>query len=141
MRRLQSREEAILLLRMSMWALLLPILRRTLQLDVLARLMWREPRRRKRVDDVGRVVDLSRLVARRRPPTSENRCLERSLLAYRFLSARNADPKLVVALRETNEPPRGHAWVVVAGVPVGEPGPLDDYVPLVTYGRGGRRED
>jgi hypothetical protein len=137
---LQSREEAILFLRMSMWAVLLPILRRTVRLDTLARLMWREPRTNGRVD-VRRLVDLSRLVARRRPPTSENRCLERSLLAYRFLSARNADPKLVVALRETDEPPRGHAWVVVDGVPVGEPGPLDDYVPLVTYGRGGRPED
>jgi hypothetical protein len=137
--RLQSADDAALLLRMLPWALALPVLRRSLRLDTLARLMWSEPRGNA-PRDVDRIVELSRLVVRRRPRMSENRCLERSLLAYRFLSARSAEPKLVVALRESAGHPRGHAWVKVGGAAVGELLPLDDYVPIVVYGRDGRRE-
>jgi hypothetical protein len=138
---LRSREELVLLLRMSAWALILPVLRRCVRLDRLAQIMWLDPRGASRVDDADRIVELSRLVARRRLPMSENRCLERSLLAYRYLSARHVDPKLIVALRTADEAPRGHAWITIAGDPVGEPGSLDDYVPILVYGRGGRRDD
>ena len=67
-------------------------------------------------------------------------CYERGLLAYRFLSQRGADPTLVVAVKGDSGAVSGHAWVTVDGIAINETEPLDDFVPVVSYGRGGRRE-
>jgi hypothetical protein len=45
-------------------------------------------------------------------PALDN-CLERSLLAYRYLSRAGAEPELVVGLSRRNGAVRGHTWVSV----------------------------
>lgn len=137
----ESPSDAWLAVRMGAWALALPLLKRVMQLERLASLMWTDQGVKAVDEDVLKIAELSRLLARRRPPQAYDRCYERSLLAYRFLSQRGADPRLVVALRSDNAKGfSGHAWVTVDDVAVGEPHPVDDYVPLVVFGRGGRRE-
>ncbi len=65
-------------------------------------------------------------------------CLERSLLAYRFLSGAGARPDLVVGVRPGGEGMIGHAWVVVGGEPLFEPAAsLSEYVSFFSFGRGG----
>jgi hypothetical protein len=130
-----------LMVRMGAWALALPLLKRTVRLERLARVMWVRPTRRASEGDLAKVVTLSQLLARRRPPLSNHRCMERSLLAYRYLSALGADPQLVVAMAAGADGLEGHAWVTVDGVPVDEAESVARYVPLVVYGAGGRRED
>ena len=53
--------------------------------------------------------------------SSGGNCLERGLVTYRYLSALNAEPVLVVGVsRESDRGVKGHAWVSVDGRPVGE---------------------
>ena len=138
---IESPADAWLACRMAAWALALPVLKRVVRLETLARLMWADRGRTAARRDVAKIAQVSRLLARRRPPQSYDRCYERSLLAYRFLSQRGADPRLVVALRKGDlGGMAGHAWVTVGGRPVDEPDLHEDYEPLVVFGRGGKRE-
>ena len=138
---IESPADAWLACRMAAWALALPVLKRVVRLEALARLLWVGGSRNVAERDVTKIAQLSRLLARRRPPASYDRCYERSLLAYRFLSQRGADPRLVVALRKGDlGGMAGHAWVTVGGRPVDEPDLHEDYEPLVVFGRGGKRE-
>jgi hypothetical protein len=130
-----------LMLRMGAWALVLPLLKRKVGLERLARVMWVRPTRRASEDELAKVVTLSQLLARHRPPLSNERCMERSLLAYRYLSAGGADPRLVVAMAPGADGLEGHAWVTIDGEPVGEIESVADHVPIVVYGSGGRREE
>jgi hypothetical protein len=125
--------------RMGVWAIALPLLKRILRLETLARIMWsgREARGAPQTD---KVIALSRLLTRR-PPRGAERCYERSLLAYRFLSQRGVDPRLVTAVRKADGSFVGHAWVTVAGTAVGESDAIEEFVPLVVFGRGGLPED
>jgi hypothetical protein len=69
-------------------------------------------------------------------------CLERSLLTYRFLGAVDANPCLVVGVRHGAMPDglRGHAWVVVDGVPAGESlESVDDFASIVVFRADGSR--
>ena len=138
---MESPADAWLIARMAAWALALPLLKRVVRLETLARVMWAYPTRRATEGELAKIATMSQILARRRPPLSNDRCYERSLLAYRFLAQRGADPRLVVALKAGSAGMSGHAWVTVAGVPIGESESLAEYVPLVTYGRGGRREE
>jgi hypothetical protein len=130
--------DAWLLCRMATWAAALPVLKHLLRLETLARLMWTD-RESKSRPQAAKIVALSRLLA---PPAavSGGACYERSLLAYRFLAQRGADPKLVVAVKSDGGAVSGHAWITVDGRPVGESGGIEDFVPIVVYGRGGRSE-
>ncbi|MGH9029042.1 MAG: lasso peptide biosynthesis B2 protein [Acidimicrobiales bacterium] len=51
----------------------------------------------------------------------DSRCLLRSLVLVRILSARRIDSRLVLAVRR--RPPSAHAWVEVHGQPVSTPAP------------------
>ena len=128
-----------LLCRMALWAAALPLLKHALRLDTLARLMWTETKKESR-GEVRKILAASGLVTRPLA-RSGGACYERSLLAYRFLASRGADPKLVVAVRRDKTGVTAHAWVTVDGTTVGEPTPVDDFVPVVVYGRDGQRED
>ncbi len=128
-----------LLCRMALWAAALPVLKHALRLDTLARLMWTETKKESR-GEVRKILAVSGLVTRPLA-RSGGACYERSLLAYRFLASRGADPKLVVAVRQDKTGVAAHAWVTVDGATVGEPTPVDDFVPVVVYGREGQRED
>jgi hypothetical protein len=120
--------DAWLALRMLGWSLLLPVLKRIVPLRTLMRWMWANgagPRRTER----------EALIVRTSARFSTN-CLERSLLAYRFLAQANAGPRLVAGMRrEPNAAVVGHAWVEVDGIPVHEgEAELRDFVPLVDFG-------
>jgi transglutaminase superfamily protein len=130
--------DAWLLVRMAAWAAVLPVLKHVMRLDTLARLMWRDRSRTGRVDRE-KVLAFSRLLARPVAP-GEGTCYERGLLVYRFLSQRGADPRLVVGVKNVDDAVTGHAWVMVDGTAVGESETVDEFVPVVAYGRDGRRE-
>lgn len=132
--------DAWLACRMAAWAAVLPVLKRVVRLETLARLMWSDPSSEGGATDIGKVVTLSRLLTRQMPDPS-GRCYERSLLAYRFLSQRGANPRLVVAVKNNEGTMAGHAWVTVGGSAVGESETIEEFVPLVVYGRRGRPEE
>lgn len=132
--------DAWLLCRMATWAAVLPLLKHTVRLETLARLMW-TGNESKSQPEVTKIFALSRLLARP-APLSQGTCYERGLLAYRFLSQRGADPKLVVGVRSDGSEVTAHAWVTVGGTPVGESEEtVEDFVPVVVYGRGGLPEE
>jgi hypothetical protein len=119
------------------WLCVLPVLKRTLALERLVRLMWLPPRPAPR--DSGREQQTIRVVARL-SRTSGGNCLERSLVLYRYLARANADPHLVVGMAKPDEY-LGHVWVTVHGRPLLEtPETLGSYREVVSFGRGGARE-
>jgi hypothetical protein len=134
----EAAEEAWLALRMLGWSLLLPVLKRTVPLRTLARWTWTSGAGPRRPEREERIVRLSAALARLRPHLRPN-CLERSLLAYRFLSQAGAQPRLVVGVRrEPTVDVAGHAWVEVDGRAVHDRGTdLQDLVRIVEFGHRG----
>jgi Transglutaminase-like superfamily len=114
MRRAQS---AWLLIRMGAWSLVLPVLKRVLPLPTLVRLMSRAGSEERSDENKRQIVRSARRVYRLRRPGS---CLERSLLAYRYLSNTNAEPRLVIGARRGDGEVLAHAWVLVDGSPLYE---------------------
>lgn len=118
------------------WRLALPMLRRALPLRSLTRLLW--PRRRSGNRRPDRVALVAALVARlygtggRR---DEDNCLERCLLAYRFLAQAGAEPQLECGVRMVGGQLRGHAWIVMDGRPLAHVDEsIESYTPMVTFG-------
>ena len=135
MRRLRV---GLLAARMSLWALALPILKRVVPLQRLARLMQDEGRGARDRAYESRIVELSSVLARLSPPRFRDNCLERSLLAYRFLARANAEPRLVVGVRIGEEGVRGHAWVILDGEPIHEStAATSEFARLVEFGPDG----
>ena len=88
------------------------------------------------------IVRLSALLTRFRLPHFRANCLERSLLAYRFLAEANANPTLVIAVRRAEADVVGHAWVAVDGQPVHESeAAVRDFVRVVEFGSRGLPAD
>jgi len=134
---LRSPATALLALRMACWALALPLLKHMVALPRLAALMWHKSAGAPSKQDVDRVVRLSAAVARVRPLPGADNCLERSLIAYRYLSALNADPRLVVAVRTADPSGFGHVWVTLNGAPVLHED-LSMFTPVLELGGRGR---
>ena len=134
---LASPRDAWLAIRALGWLGILPVLKRTLPLQRLARLMWLRPhgegRSTEREQRVIRIVSgLSR--------ASGGNCLERSLVLYRYLARANADPRLVVGMSRPEEY-LGHVWVIVDGRPLLDtPETLGSYTEVVRFGGDGARE-
>jgi transglutaminase superfamily protein len=119
------------------WLCVLPVLKRTLALERLVRLMWLSPRTASR--DSSREQRTTRIIARL-SRTSGGNCLERSLVLYRYLARANADPHLVVGMAKPDEY-LGHVWVTVHGQPLLEtPESLGSYTEIVSFGHGGAQE-
>jgi Transglutaminase-like superfamily len=108
---------AWLLIRMGAWSLVLPVLKRVLPLPTLVRLMSRAGSEKRSEERERQIVRSARRVYRLRRPGS---CLERSLLAYRYLSKTNAEPRLVIGARRGDREVLAHAWVLVDGSPLYE---------------------
>jgi Transglutaminase-like superfamily len=124
----------LLAVRMSSWALALPVLKRIVPLRRLAEVMRNEARGPRDPLSERQIVALSSLLARR-PPRFRANCLERSLLAYRFLARANADPRLVVGVRSGEQGLLGHAWVTVDGEPIHESvAAISGFSALVEFG-------
>jgi len=121
------------------WALTLPLLKRALSLRRLVRLLAPPPPHTPH--DPVAAARIVRIVRRLYHPTRHSpatNCLERSLVLYRYLAAAGAAPYLVIGMAPRSGPFRGHAWVEVAGRPVGETAAdLAPYQPLVVFGPGG----
>jgi hypothetical protein len=84
------------------------------------------------------IVALSSQLARLRPPRFRDNCLERSLLAYRFLTRANADPRLVVGVRIGENGLLGHAWVTLDGEPIHESSAaISEFSRVVEFGPDG----
>ncbi len=128
----------ILSVRMLPWTLLLPALKRILPLPRLARLMWTEPAAATgtSADDV---LALAGALTHLRPLPSRGNCLERSLLAYRYLARAGLGPSLVVGIaRDDVGAVEGHAWIEIGGVPVREPKGVDRFTRVAAFGAGGQ---
>jgi hypothetical protein len=124
---------------MALWSVLLPGLRRVVPVETLTRFMWARPRgtpSEKRQDGI---VQLTGRLTRLRPGMTAN-CLERSLLAYRFLSAAGAAPQLVLGVGRADDRVVGHAWVTVDGHPIFEAAEqLNEFAPIAVFGSNGIR--
>jgi hypothetical protein len=102
------------------WALVLRPLKYIVPLPVLIRALRRKPQATSRnLRKERQVVAFARWASRVTAFPSRGNCLERSLIAYRYLTALGANPTLVVGFGiGPNRDVRGHAWVVVDGQPV-----------------------
>ena len=129
---IHSPRDVWLALRMAGWRLALPVLKWMLPLPRLAALMWAGTERR--VRDTAReqqITTLARGLSGRRGGRTFDNCLERSLVAYRFLSRVGAEPHLVIGVsRDT--PIRGHAWVRLDGEPLGDR--VDEFEEVTAFG-------
>jgi hypothetical protein len=129
---------------MAAWALVLPLLKRVVPLPRLVQLMatppkWAARGEKRDVARERRIVALSRLVY---APLvrADIGCLQRSLLAYRYLGASGARPSLVVGMRREAGEVHGHAWVTVDGEPAGEPAAwVGQFSPVLVFGSEGAR--
>jgi hypothetical protein len=116
------------------------VLRHVVSLNRLARWAWRDsPAGAADAAEANRlaaaVTRLGRIV-----PGDRN-CLRRSLVLYRELSARGADPRLVVGFRRGTRGLQGHAWVTLAGGVVGDDAAyVASFTPTCCFGRAGRSE-
>jgi len=122
------------------WMCVLPVLKRTLPLRRLVRLMWVSPRDSERDPerDPERERRTIRVVARLSRASGGN-CLERSLILYRWLSRAGADPRLVVGMARPDQY-LGHVWVTVDGRTLLETSEtLRGYEEVTTFGSEGRR--
>lgn len=135
---LSSPGDVWLAVRIATWALFIPLLKSTMPLPRLVRLMYKRggggARRVEREERIARFVDwVHRPFVR-----ADEGCLQRSLLAYRFLSEANAEPRLHVGVQQRSGTVHGHAWISVDGHPVGESAvSLSAFAPVATFGRAG----
>jgi len=114
---------------MFVWKLAFMVLKHVVALRTLVRLA--EPRRRQTsLDEATR--ERVEFLATRLSRTDD--CLERSLVAYRFLSRAGGEPTLFIGF-ERDAPREGHAWVEVDSRPVAEPAEaLERFVSVATFG-------
>jgi transglutaminase superfamily protein len=119
------------------WAIALPVLKWALPLPRLVQLMDASPRSTSASPSRDRVTALTNWIYDSRFVPARENCLERSLVAYRYLGKADADPELIVAMRREDQSVLGHTWVVVDGSPINEGSErLEGYIPVVSF-RGG----
>jgi Transglutaminase-like superfamily len=132
----QTPADALLLSRVLAWAALLPILKRTLPTNRLVALM--SPRRR-RAETPGyreKVATLTQWAYR--SPVLRDNCLERSLLAHRYLPA-GGEQRLWFGVRREGTSVPGHVWLTVDGVPIHETHEsLEEFTVVVAFDELGR---
>jgi hypothetical protein len=121
------------------WACVLPLLKRLLPIRPLVRLMWRDARRLPDPAREERVVVFARWACRVIRWRDGGNCLERGLIAYRFLLEAGAEPTLVVGVgRDAAADVIGHAWVLLDGRPAGDSdSTIRGYVPVFAFGPNG----
>ena len=131
-----------LALRMAPWSLAVPVLKHTLPLPTLVRLMWSAgsgPRDRPREEAIAKAAWWASRIQPRRFPDN---CLERSLVAYRYLARAGANPWLVLGVRHAGTQVIGHAWVTVDGTPIHDSADaVRSFAELVRFGPRGRAID
>lgn len=103
---------APLLVRMLFWRVTLPVARRFVAAERLARFLAR-PRLRPS-EDVSTAVRIASRLWR----SADGPCLERSLALYHELGRLGASPELVLGVAKEGDRVLGHAWVEVNGRPL-----------------------
>jgi hypothetical protein len=144
---LTSIADVWLAVRMVGWALALPGLKQVVSIPRLVRLMHRAPVKSSNRPIVqssnSRILRLSRWSARLVRWRSGGNCLERGLIAFRYLGALGAQPTLVVGLAPDGRGGMiGHAWVLLDGKPAGESDTaIAAYTPVFAFDTDGRLID
>ena len=133
--RFRTASDVWLAVRATAWACVLPALKHLLPVAALAALMQRPPSRVYRdVRLEEQVVTFARWGARLVRWRAGGNCLERGLIAYRYLGVAGASPTLVVGVGKNETGVIGHAWVLVDGQPVSEPlSTLALYTPMLAF--------
>ena len=131
--------EIKLMVRMTAWMSVLPLLKRALPIQRLVRLMSQTPSRRHDLrEDV--IVRAAWRVSRLQQPRFPDNCLERSLLVYRYLGRSGATPCLHMGVRSDRGVVTGHAWVTVdERAVVDTPAHLDRFRSVVAFDASGSR--
>lgn len=120
-RELDGPADLVLLGRMCAWAVLVRAAKYGLPLPALVRLVMPRPRpgiRDRRQE--AKIAVLSRWAGRMARP-GDGHCLERGLVACRFLVLGHAEPRLAIGFRAGEAALTGHAWVLLDGEIFGEP--------------------
>ena len=125
--------------RIMAWACVLPILKQILPIRPLVKLVWRRPRLEPDLAREERVVTFARWACRLTRWKSGGNCLERGLIAYRFLLEGGAAPTLMIGMaRGARAEIIGHAWVLLNGTPAGESAAsVSEFVPALIFGPDG----
>jgi hypothetical protein len=99
------------------WVFTLPLLKRLVPLHLLVKLMLYKTVKRTFFN-----IEINDLlyIIQRIYYSSEGRCLERSLLLYRYLKFYGKFPELIIGLRKSNSEWTGHAWVEINKEPLAE---------------------
>lgn len=139
---IHSPADAWLAARMLAWAAVLPALKHTVPLPRLVELITATPRHSLRQPDVEqRIVALAWWL---HAPLAllDRGCMQRSLLAYRFLGAAGAQPHLALGVRKEGTAVLAHAWVSVDGAPAGDSQhDIAQFAPMLMFGPDGRKKD
>jgi hypothetical protein len=137
--RFTSPVDVLLAARIMGWACALPILKQILPIRPLVKLVWRARRLEPDPAREERVVTFARWACRLTRWKSGGNCLERGLIAYRFLLEGGAAPTLVIGMaRGTGAEIIGHAWVLLNGTPAGESAlSVREFVPALVFGPDG----
>lgn len=139
-REVQSPADALLMAKVCGWAFVLPMAKHLVAVKSLATTMRKAPRGhvRDRAREI-RIVTYARWASRLTRWRSGGNCLERGLIAYRYLCEAGADPMLVVGIGRGEEGVIGHAWVLIDGHPVGESlSVLATYTPVFAFASNGQ---
>ena len=130
--------DAWLMVRLLLWAIVLPVCKRIVPLRKLAPFMWGSPTTLRNLTQEQKITTIVRWIYIFIFP-NETSCLERSLLLYRYLSRNNTDPRLVTGMRRTEDRNwKGHAWILVDSKPFEEAlTSIQEFRPLIVFGREG----
>ena len=133
--RFTSPADVGLAIRIMTWACVLPVLKRVMPIRSLVRLVWRSSRLAPDAERDERVVVFARWACRLVRWRDGGNCLERGLIAYRFLLEGHAEPTLVIVMgRNDAANVIGHAWVLLNGAPAGESSTaISQYVPVFAF--------
>lgn len=127
---LTSPSTAWMLTRMLAWKQTLAVLKRVVPFRTLVRVA--QPRRVAAAEDAEERARIEYIVARL---GGDDDCVERSLVAYRFLARAGSTPKLFLGF-DHGTPRRGHAWVEVDDGPIVESrAALQPFVPVAEFPR------
>jgi Transglutaminase-like superfamily len=134
----RSPSDALLVLRLLGWRLALAVLKRTIPIATLVRLMATPGGHSSR--DTRRIVELVDWIYGPRRNRELGNCLDRSLVLYRFLSRSEPGTRLALGMRHGSSELEGHAWVIAGNRAFGATPPSgDDFVTLATFAADGRR--
>ena len=142
-RNVTSIRDVLLVLRILAWLAAMPILKRVVPVRTLGRAMHLRPAVSHRdYERERRILTFARWGARLIRWSRDGNCLERGLVAYRYLGQAGANPALMVGVGRTGESLMGHAWVIVDGIPMGEcESRLASYTPVFVIAADGSVSD